>query len=158
VLADWQLALRDEDCKLFRLSTTDWDETASECATTDTTEFSAINEQVPPKLDNKNANLLLPPNTLNHLQALAYNSLNKQLDNLLASEITCTGDGNTDGVVDFNDISQLGYWANITGSKSSWYDFNLDGFTNEADLPYITQAPFPRSCSLPLIFKDSFET
>jgi len=87
------------------------------------------------------------------LETLAFNSLNKQLDTLLASNIPCLGDGNTDGVVDFTDVSELGNWANITGSRSSWYDFNLDGLTNEVDLAVITQAPFPRSCTVPLIFK-----
>ena len=38
------------------------------------------------------------------------------------------------------------YWANVTGQKSSWYDFNLDGLTNQNDVPYITSGKFPRKC------------
>ena len=54
------------------------------------------------------------------------------------------GDGNLDGVVDAVDIEQFNYWANVTGSQSSWYDFNLDGLTNQDDVPYITEGRFPR--------------
>jgi hypothetical protein len=159
VLPETQLALRDDNYKLVRLTTTDWDETSSACVTTPSSEFYAINEnKVNPQLDNKNDDLLLPPNTLTPLETLAYNSLNKELDTLLASNVTCVGDGNTDGVVDFTDVSELGNWAAITGSQSSWYDFNLDGLTNEVDLAFITKAPFPRSCAKPLIFMDSFES
>lgn len=159
VLADWQMALRNDDYKLVRLSMTDWDETTSECATTEFTEFYAIDEaKINPQLDNKNDNLLLPPNTLTPQQTLVYKNLNKQLDDLLASDIACPGDGNKDGVVDFKDISDLGYWANTTGSKSSWFDFNLDGLTDDDDIPFITQTPFPRTCVMPAIFIDSFES
>ena len=58
----------------------------------------------------------------------------------------CTGDGNLDGIVDQEDVNQFNYWANVTASNSSWYDFNLDGFTNQNDTPYITQGQFPRKC------------
>ena len=51
-----------------------------------------------------------------------------------------------DGVVDLVDVEQLAYWANVTGSNSSWYDFNLDALTNKLDVPYITQGMFPRIC------------
>ena len=62
------------------------------------------------------------------------------------SEPECTGDGNSDGVVDMEDINQFNYWANVTGQKSSWYDFNLDGLTNQNDVPYMTSGTFPRKC------------
>jgi len=60
----------------------------------------------------------------------------------------CVGDGNLDGVVDQQDIDQFNYWANVTSSNSSWYDLNLDGLTNQADVPYITQGNFPRECPM----------
>jgi len=58
------------------------------------------------------------------------------------------GDGNLDGVVNQADIDQFNYWANVTASASSWYDFNTDGFTNQADVPFMTQGTFPRKCQI----------
>ena len=57
----------------------------------------------------------------------------------------CVGDGNLDGVVDEEDIEQLGYWQALSG-LSSWYDFDLNGLTNEADLAFITADSLPRDC------------
>ena len=73
-------------------------------------------------------------------------SLTNALSRLLASNVPCAGDGNLDGIVDQADVDQFNYWANVTGSRSSWYDFNLDGLTNQNDVPYITQGMFPRAC------------
>ncbi len=56
---------------------------------------------------------------------------------------------NLDGVVDQKDVDQFNYWANVTTMNSSWYDFNLDGFTNQYDVPFITQGTFPRVCPRP---------
>ena len=42
-------------------------------------------------------------------------------------------------VVDQEDIDQFNYWANVTASNSSWYDFNLDGLTDGTDLATIQQ-------------------
>lgn len=65
---------------------------------------------------------------------------------LLATQVSCVGDGNLDGVVDQEDIDQFNFWANVTGSTSSWYDFNLDGLTNQVDVPYVTNGAYPRKC------------
>ena len=146
VLPDWQMAMRDDDYKLVRLSTTDFDTTTAACVTTQTTEFYAIDENVPPKLDDAERNLLAPPHTFNRTERWAFASLTWALARLLDSEVPCTGDGNLDGVVDQEDIDQFNYWANVTASNSSWYDFNLDGLTNQNDVPYITQGQFPRKC------------
>jgi hypothetical protein len=43
-------------------------------------------------------------------------------------------------------IDQLNARANLTGSKSSWCDCNLDGFTNQNHVPYILGSKFPRNC------------
>jgi hypothetical protein len=72
--------------------------------------------------------------------------LTHALNRLLDSEAPCRGDGNLDGIVDLADVDQLNYWATVTGSKSSWYDFNLDGLTDQKDVPYITRGKFPREC------------
>ena len=34
----------------------------------------------------------------------------------------------------------------LSSGASSWYDFNLDGLTDQKDLPYITRGKFPREC------------
>ena len=146
VLPDWQMAMRDDDYKLVRSATTDYDASTASCVTTQSTEFYAIDDNVPPKLDNAESNLLLPPHTLDRRQQMAFTTLTNALAELLASQVPCVGDGNVDGVVDQQDIDQFNYWANVTGSMSSWYDFNLDGLTNQNDVPYITQGAFPRKC------------
>jgi len=147
VLPDWQMAMRDTDYKLVRSATTDVDTTSGQCATTTTTEFYRINDQVPPLLDNAERNLLLK-RSLDPRETAAFASLNVSLQKLLASNVPCRGDGNLDGVVNQADIDQFNYWANVTASASSWYDFNTDGFTNQADVAFMTQGTFPRKCQI----------
>jgi len=146
VLPDWQMAMRNDNYKLVHLATTDFDAGTGACVTTDTTEFYAVDQNVPPRIDNAESNLLVPPHVLDATATLAYASLTLQLQQLLDSNVPCVGDGNLDGVVDLVDVEQLAYWANVTGSNSSWYDFNLDALTNQLDVPYITQGMFPRIC------------
>jgi arylsulfatase A-like enzyme len=148
VLPNWQMAMRDDHYKLVHLATTDYAATTNQCLTTEVAEFYAIDENVPPKLDNAESNLLAPPHTLDQTEKLAFASLTAALAKLLHSNVPCTGDGNLDGVVDLTDIDQLAYWANVTASQSSWYDFNLDALTNQSDVPYITQGRFPRICPI----------
>jgi hypothetical protein len=147
VLPDWQMAMRDADYKLVRLATTDYDTATDSCMTKESTEFYRIDQNVPPRLDNADRNLLLSPRPLHTAEKRAFQNLTSTLDKLLATNVPCTGDGNLDGVVDQKDIDQFNYWANVTGSNSSWYDFNLDGLTNQNDVPYITQGQFPRKCA-----------
>ena len=147
VLPDWQMAMRNDDYKLVHLATTDFDAGTSACVTTNTTEFYAVDQNVPPRIDNAESNLLVPPHVLDATGTLAFATLTLQMQQLLDSNVPCIGDGNLDGVVDQADIEQLAYWANVTGSNSSWYDFNLDAYTNQLDVPYITQGIFPRVCA-----------
>lgn len=146
VLPNWQMAIRNDKYKLVRLSTTDYDMTSDSCKTKTATEFYAIDERVPPKLDDSERNLLVPPLRLSRSARVSLAYLAYSLHTLLATEVPCPGDGNLDGRVDLEDIDQFNYWANLTSSNSSWYDFNLDGMTNQYDAPYITQGQFPRSC------------
>jgi hypothetical protein len=149
VLPDWQMAMRNGHYKLVRLATTDYDPASDSCATTTSTEFYAIDERVPPKLDNAERNLLAPPHRLNAVEWYALIRLAFSLGKLLDSEVPCPGDGNLDGIVDLEDINQFNDWANVTNSMSSWYDFNLDGRTNQEDVPFITDGQFPRKCARP---------
>ena len=72
-------------------------------------------------------------------------SLSNALEDLQASNVPCAGDGNLDGVIDELDIAQLDYWQALSG-LSSWYDFDLNGLTNEEDLAFITADSLPRDC------------
>ncbi|MCK9506721.1 MAG: sulfatase, partial [Porticoccaceae bacterium] len=61
-----------------------------------------------------------------------YQALAMELDNLLASQVSCPGDGNSDGEVNQEDLDN--YQAiSARWGKSSSYDFNLDGLTDAAD-------------------------
>ncbi|MEO8506603.1 MAG: sulfatase-like hydrolase/transferase [Betaproteobacteria bacterium] len=146
VLPTWQQAIRDDHYKLVRKSVTDYDATSDSCVTATTAEFYEVGEGMPPKLDNAERNLLASSYPLRHAERKALAELSVALLRLLESNVPCTGDGNLDGVVDMTDIDQLNYWANTTGGNSSWYDLNLDGLTNQNDVPYITQGTFPRKC------------
>ena len=57
---------------------------------------------------------------------------------MLASEPSCPGDGNDDGVVNAEDLLNYEAMARLT-ANSSWYDVNLDGYTNTADRQIIVQ-------------------
>ncbi|MEO8302867.1 MAG: sulfatase-like hydrolase/transferase [Betaproteobacteria bacterium] len=148
VLPDWQMAMRDDQYKLVRSATTDFDASTSACATTESREFYAINEKPLPmlRLDDATGNLLGRHRRLDSNERRALFWLTRELNQLLASEVACPGDGNRDGVVDQTDLDQFKYWANTTNSMSSWYDFNLDGLTNQNDVPFITNGRFPRTC------------
>jgi hypothetical protein len=146
VLPDSQQAMRNDDYKLVRTVTTDWDPASGMCVTSPGTEFYAIDEGTPPKHDNEADDLLAPPHILNKKERKAFKQLSSSLDKLLNSVVACDGDGNLDGVVNAQDIRQFDYWEALTGSLSSWYDFNRDGLTNAEDLPTITTGKFPRKC------------
>ena len=56
---------------------------------------------------------------------------------ILASQAACPGDGNIDGVVNGLDRADWAFFAAPPKGQSSWYDFNLDGLTDAADLQII---------------------
>ena len=47
------------------------------------------------------------------------------------------GDGNLDGVVDQKDVAEWEQFSRMNGGGSSWYDFDLDGFTDTSDYQII---------------------
>jgi len=63
-------------------------------------------------------------------QLAAFNTLNRKLEKMLASEPECTGDGNMDKRVNQLDLQD---WASFQGVGSSRYDLNLDAQTNNLD-------------------------
>ena len=72
-------------------------------------------------------------------QLANYNALSTQMRALLSSEIACPGDGNLDKKVNQKDIRAWNFFRDLSGGKSSWYDLNFDGLTDEADLAIIEQ-------------------
>jgi hypothetical protein len=112
-------------------------------------EFYEIDEVAPvPRIDRPDGNLAnnllpdpnLPPSQqLTPVQLANYNALSAQLRVLLGSEIACPGDGNLDKKVNGKDIQDWKFFRDLSDGKSSWYDLNFDGLTDEADLAIILQ-------------------
>ena len=109
-------------------------------------EFYKINQARPtPRIDFLPDNLLKTgAPALSKKEKKNYQALVKRLQNIEDSVVPCPGDGNLDKVVDQTDIDQWNVFSATTGTttengggKSSWYDFNLDGLTNAADLQII---------------------
>lgn len=133
-------AMRDEQYKLVRSSALDYDAATDACVTKTTEEFFEINQAAPiPKLDT--ASSALPFDSLTSAQRQAYESLEAELDALLASQPPCPGDGNLDGVVNRKDLEGYRFMLrksrrNLDGDSqrnSTVFDFNFDGLTDEAD-------------------------
>ncbi len=139
-------AIRNDHYKIVINKYQSYDATANACAATTSTEFYEINEDVPiPKLDTADSDLLANGNTLTPLQQANFDALNAKLNELLASQPSCPGDINLDGVVNQLDIDQ---WAMFMALSpfSSWADINQDGLTNDIDLKIIEQnlGPCPK--------------
>lgn len=139
ILPDAQMAIRNDRFKLVQ-------KTVPNCTTNQEdvlTEFYEINQSTPlPKIDRKNSNLLtsstLPPQGLNREQSTNFKALYAELQALLNSQPDCPGDGNLDLLVNEKDLQDWAAFSQANG-QSSWYDFNFDGLTNEADESIIKQ-------------------
>lgn len=46
-------------------------------------------------------------------------------------------DGNKDGKVDNQDVANYNYFSQLNEGRSSCYDFNYDGLTNQSDLDVV---------------------
>jgi hypothetical protein len=138
IYPDDQTAIRNDRYKLIVTHTPD----CSNGGEATTTQFFEINEDVPlPKIDREDANLCSStgcPDGLNPLQKVNYARLLADMQNTLKSELECPGDGNEDKVVDGQDIDNWNFFSQNNGG-SSWYDFNIDGVTDENDLAIIQQ-------------------
>lgn len=141
LLPETQRAIRNADYKLVQIERLN-------CTTGKvdlTEEFYRIDEAVPlPRLDVALHDLLTRPE-LTAEEQRQYASLKEEMGALLASHTACPGDGNLDGVVDAQDIAGWTRFSRENGGRSSWYDFNHDGLTNDADLAVI-QANMGRTC------------
>jgi hypothetical protein len=140
------VAIRNERYKLVRNTSENYVPATDDFETTSLDELFEINQAAPlPLLDTAERNLL--PAATAQTQAV-YDELRTKLDDILASNPECPGDGNMDGVVDGKDLSQ---WSRITHQwgLSSVYDFVTDGFkdgkTDHRDEAVI-QANLGKSC------------
>ena len=137
VLPEMSTAVRNDRFKVIRNETLTYDTASDSCGPVVTNEFYEVDQAVPtPRLDNPDRNLLLAPLSAD-LQN-TYAELTAKLDELLASEPACPGDGNKDGVVDLQDVQ------NVRGLVSDWgfssvYDFSADGLTTSGDGQVVVQ-------------------
>lgn len=129
VLPHAQKAVRNERYKLVRIERIDC-ETGERVATD---ELYAIDQDAPiPALDNPDRELLAAGSLDAEAQA-AYEALVAELEAIEQGNVQCPGDGNLDRVVDQTDLDNWAEFAALNGGRSSWYDFNHDGLTNEED-------------------------
>lgn len=133
------VAIRNDRYKLVKNSYQDYDAASNSCVAVETDELYAIDEAVPvPTLDREGTDLKAKgPLTL--LQQLNYVVLTTQLAKILDSQPACPGDGNIDGEVNGQDIMDWQVYRALARGESSWYDLNLDGLTNTADLAIVQQ-------------------
>lgn len=132
-------AIRNKDFKLVQNTNETYDPASDSCSNIKSNEFYAVNQNIPvPALDDPQLELTKTQSSWPASLTAIYNSLLSQLASILASQPACPGDGNMDGVVNAQDLSLWGMISQIWG-KSSVYDFNLDGLTNNADQISITQ-------------------
>jgi hypothetical protein len=142
---DVSTAVRNDKYKVVQNRTLAYVDPANPCVDTTTTEFYAIDEGKPtPKLDTQGADLKapgMPPLTAE--QQSNYDALNTELAARLATAPSCPGDGNIDGTVSQQDLTDL---MSYLGPQSSVYDLNLDGATDAADQSII-QANLGKTCA-----------
>jgi len=129
------VGIRNSKYKLVRNSVLDWDKDSNSCVEREWEEFYQIDEKVPvPKLDTADSDLLANNDQLTKQQNANYQALKLKLKALQASVVQCEGDGNLDDVVNQKDLDGWRQFSLPSGKGgSSWFDFNLDGFTNDLD-------------------------
>lgn len=124
-------AARNNDFKLVRNQALDYDISTDGGVEVVTEEFYAVDQDSPlPRIDEAQLELAIP--SLNAEQQNNLALLRAELNRVMASQISCPGDGNGDNVVDALDLTtQAAVQARWGGSST--YDFNIDGFTNDLD-------------------------
>jgi hypothetical protein len=135
------VAVRNERFELVRNYTRAYvpgSATLSEaCADSNRDELYVIDEAAPkPLLDTEDA--MLDPAQFTPEQHANYVALSKTLEAILGSQPACAGDGNGDLAVDVHDVIEFGNMRTLSRGRSSWYDIDLDGSIDAADLAIIT--------------------
>jgi hypothetical protein len=155
-----QQAVRNDDYKIVRQTETVCAQNTGDPDTTKVVnEFYKIDENAPiPMIDKTDLALcdeMTPcPSGLSAEQKKIYAQLTTSMNQTLASEPECKGDGNLDKKVNLEDVANW-YYFSTNGVKesdgtintSSWYDFNHDGNTDEKDLATIA-FHFGRNCPI----------
>lgn len=133
--------IRNNQFKLVKNTVKDYDATSNQCIDTQNYEFYQVDQNpTNPALDRADLNLAANGTaSLTSTQKLNYDALYARLNSLEQSEPQCPGDGNLDNVVNKKDLAEWKKYAFETPQKglSSWYDFNLDGITDQNDLAII---------------------
>jgi arylsulfatase A-like enzyme len=147
VLPSAQTAVRNSTHKLIRIEEQNYEAGSDQCVAETITQFYKVNENTPaPLIDFPQ--LALPIATLSGNDKTAYQQLSIEMQRVIDSNAPCPGDGNFDGVVDAQDLADLSYWRGITNGSSTWFDFNLDGLTDDNDVA-IVENNFRAKCSKP---------
>jgi arylsulfatase A-like enzyme len=147
VLPSSQIAVRNLTHKLIRTEAQTYEQGSDQCVTETDTGFYSVNEDVPiPRIDFPQ--LALPIANLSGADLASYQQLTAEMQRVSDSNVPCPGDGNSDGIVDAKDLADLTYWRGVVDDSSSWFDFNLDGLTDEADIA-ILEANFNTRCAKP---------
>lgn len=136
ILAETQRAVRDARYKLVELEEPD----CEEGGVTQRYEFYAINESGSAEgFDNLAAQDLLTKSELTATEQEHYDSLLEELNRVVSLEPACPGDGNLDRVVDEQDLEDWADFSELNEGRSSWFDFNLDGLTDDDDRQIIEE-------------------
>lgn len=134
-------AIRNKNYKVVHNRSKLYDDSTNSCYDYVSNELYEVDEnKVKPKIDYANKDLLANGyDALTANQKRNYNALEKKLSALNKTVIQCDGDGNLDMVVNQKDLDEWEKFSKINGGASSWYDFNLDGLTNELDREIIVE-------------------
>jgi hypothetical protein len=125
------LAIRNDRYKIVENTGKAYVSQDQPCVDQTDVEFYEIDEAVPdPRIDLAGSELDL--SALTPEQQAAYDELSARLSEILGSSVPCPGDGNIDLLVNDADLDDWRFYARSTG-RSSWYDLNLDGLTNDQD-------------------------
>jgi hypothetical protein len=140
------VAVRDGRYKLVENGFVDCDPASpQQCVERIDNEFYEITTTRPVVLDTAGA--ALAPDTLSPEQRAAFDALAARLAAIRASATACPGDGNGDLVVDARDLAGWESFARPWG-RSSVYDLNLDGLTDDVDRSLVT-SNLGRDCRTP---------
>lgn len=147
VLPSAQMAVRNATHKLIRINAQDYEPNTDQCIDETTVQFFKVNENRPvPLIDFPH--LELPITNLSGVDQIAYQQLTTEMQRMEDSNAPCPGDGNFDGSVDAEDLADLSYWRGVTNGSSTWFDFNLDGLTDDADVATV-DANLGTECAKP---------
>ncbi|WP_421694932.1 sulfatase-like hydrolase/transferase [Aestuariivirga sp.] len=125
----------DSGFKLVRNQMNDYDTDTNSCVEKTYNELYVVTQGKPPLLDRED---LMIPEPYTQVQQQKFDQLTAYMNQVLASDPECTGDGNDDGIVNVEDLWNFDKMRLLT-SGSSWYDINEDGVTNTADRQLILQ-------------------